>query len=136
MTAPSEYIDSIIDRMGRTWIATWELGLLVSGKDCGGKPFKKQLLTRSTTESRINAMAIDTQNRLWVATYNGLYMTDLRQNELSDDMFRHFTTQDGLPSNNMATLLATRDGSIWAGGQGTGIVKCTLTADSTLTSAV
>jgi len=133
VTAPSEYIDSIIDRMGRTWIATWELGLLVSGKDSGGKPFKKQLLTRSTTESRINAMAIDTQNRLWVATYNGLYMTDLRQNELSDDMFKHFTTQDGLPSNNMATLLATRDGSIWAGGQGTGIVKCTLTADSTLT---
>lgn len=119
-------IDSINDEMGRTWIATWEQGLLMTSTDNSGKRTQKQFLTHSTTESRVNALAIDRQGRLWIATYNGIYITDTRQQTISDKSFIHFGTQDGLPTNDIRCLLASSDGSLWLGGPGTGVVRCRL----------
>lgn len=118
--------DSIKDDKGRTWIATWEQGLLMTCTDKNGKRIQQQFLTRSKIESRINALTIDSKRRLWIATFNGIYIVDTQQQTFSDKSFMHFGTQKGLPGNEIRCLLASSDGSIWLGGPGTGVVRCHL----------
>lgn len=125
-------IDSIKDDMGRTWIATWEQGLLVTYSDKNGQRTQQQFLTRSTSESRVNTLTIDDQKRLWIATYNGIYMTDTRQKAFTDKSFIHYGTAEGLPGNEINCLLATSDGSLWLGGPGTGVVRCRYDKDHQL----
>ena len=116
--------DSIKDDRGHTWIATWEQGLLLTYTDKNGKQVQQQFLTRSKIESRINALTIDSKGRLWIATYNGIYTVDTRQQDFSDKSFIHFGTQEGLPGHEIRCLLASSDGSLWLGGPGTGVVRC------------
>ena len=125
-------IDSIKDDMGRTWIATWEQGLLMTFTDKNGKRIQQQFLTHSTTESRVNTLTIDDKKRLWIATYNGIYMTDIQQQTFTDNSFVHYGTQEGLPGNEINCLLAASDGSLWLGGPGTGVVRCRLDKNNQL----
>ena len=120
-------IDSITDQKGRIWIATWEEGLIVRHQ---GK--EEQFLTRNTSESRINALTIDKEQNLWIATYNGLYVVNTQQQSISNESFRHYGMGEGLPTNNIICLKAARDGHLWLGGDGTGVVKCTFGADGRL----
>ena len=120
------YTDSISDKAGRTWIATWEQGLLMVFRDKNGNPQQENLLTGSISESRINALSIDKNGILWVATYNGIYYADTKQKAISNDSFSHIGTKEGLTSNDVVCLLTAKDGSIWAGGVGTGLVRITL----------
>ena len=130
------YTDSISDETGRMWIATWEQGLLMAVNN-KGKREEVHLLTKSISESRINAMAIDKNGILWVATYNGIYYTDTKQKNITSDSFRHISSKEGLTSNDIVCLLTAKDGSTWAGGIGTGLVRCILkdqSADITILS--
>ena len=123
------HTDSISDQAGRTWIATWEQGLLMAYQE-NGKRKEKSFLTNSTSESRINSLAIDKKGILWVATYNGIYYIDTRQKNITNDSFRQIGTREGLTSNDIACLLTAKDGSTWAGGVGTGLVRCRLQGES------
>ncbi len=114
-----EYTDSLTDKKGRSWTATWERGLLMAGPGGHGGQF----LTRSTTESRVNALAIDQRERLWIATYNGLYMLNTKEPEVTDESFRHITWGKGVAANYLATVLAASDGTLWTGGVGTGVIR-------------
>lgn len=127
----NERIDSITDRSGRTWIATWEKGLLC--REAGGQEVR-QYLTGNTTESRINGLTIDRRNILWVATANGLYGIDTGRKEIHEKQFMHYTIRDGLPSNELTCLLSASDGSLWIGGHGTGAVRCTFDQRRRLTT--
>ena len=120
------HTDSITDRQGRTWIATWEQGLLMASHDNNGKRIEEHLLTGSIAESRINSLAIDRQGMLWVATYNGIYYADTKQKKITSESFSHIGTKQGLANNDIVCLLTTSDGSTWAGGIGTGLVRCRL----------
>ena len=120
------YTDSLRDKSGRTWIATWEQGLLMVSRDKHDKTKEDHLLTSSISESRINALAIDKNGILWVATYNGIYYADTRQKDITNASFSHISTKDGLTSNDVVCLLTAKDGSTWAGGIGTGLVRVTL----------
>ena len=120
-------LDSITDKYGHTWIATWEQGLQMKYKE------KTQVfLERNTAESRINDMTIDKQGRLWVATFNGLYVTDTGNKNFSDNSFRHFNREDGIMSDEINCIVAASDGTVWAGGVGTGVMKCTLGKDGSI----
>ena len=130
------YTDSISDGTGRMWIATWEQGLLMAVNNKGRRE-KVHFLTNSISESRINALVIDKNRILWVATYNGVYYADTKQNNITNDSFRHISSKDGLTSNDIVCLLTAKDGSLWAGGIGTGLVRCILkdqSADITILS--
>ncbi|MBQ9222993.1 MAG: response regulator [Prevotella sp.] len=118
----NERKDSVLDHQGRMWIATWEKGLLMSRQ--GQEP--QQFLSRTTSESRLNALALDRQQRLWIATYNGLYMIDTKAKTVSNDDFRHYGRAEGITASNLSTVLVAADGTIWTGGQGTGLLRCEL----------
>lgn len=119
-TKEGERRDSVTDCQGRLWTATWEKGLLMERR---GQQ-QQWLLTRSTSESRINALAIDRQQRLWIATYNGLYMLDTKVKNVSNDDFRHYGRAEGIMASNLTTVMVAADGAIWTGGQGTGLLRC------------
>ena len=123
------HTDSISDQAGRTWIATWEQGLLMASNE-SGKRKEVGFLTSSTSESRINALAIDKKGILWVGTYNGIYYTDTRQKDITNESFKQIGTNEGLTSNDIVCLLTAKDGSTWAGGVGTGLIRCRLQGES------
>jgi two-component sensor histidine kinase len=53
---------------------------------------------------------------LWFATSKGLTRS-------SNGIFKNFTTKDGLPSNNIRTLLLDKKGNLWIGTFGGGLSK-------------
>ena len=55
-----------------------------------------------------NALAIDASDTLWLGTRQELIAWDGKQR-------RTFSARDGLPSNNMRSVLVDRDGNLWAG---------------------
>lgn len=116
-------LDSITDRYGRQWVATWEQGLLLKEPLPNGRFKQYAYLDRSITESRINAIAISKDGQLWVATYHGIYTIDTKEKTIENSLFWHYGTNEGLPSNNISCLLIVGD-SLWIGTQGAGLAKC------------
>lgn len=117
-------IVSLTDKLGRAWVGTWEEGLLLKYKD-GDKSKQKVFLTRSTTESRINALVLDKTDRLWIATYHGIFTVDAKKTDIKEEDFQHYGTQEGLPSNHVSCLAIDDSNRLWIGTQGHGIARCT-----------
>ncbi len=66
--------------------------------------------TSYTNVDSIQDMVFDKEGQLWSASTGGV----VRWN-LTDQSFTKFTTEHGLGSNNVSSLAAAPDGSIWAG---------------------
>lgn len=132
---PSNSIyDFASDRYNRTWIATWENGLLLTPPNGAQIDYTKmkfqQLLTRQNSESRIHALLLTRDERLWIATTNGIYMTDTRKRKVSDQSFEIFNASNGLfPYDEIISILAARDGALWFGFVG-GVARCVYDAAS------
>jgi putative methionine-R-sulfoxide reductase with GAF domain len=62
-------------------------------------------------DRQVNNMVADYGNNLWIATYNN----GLARYNLIDQSFRHFTRDDGLPDNNIASLFVLGD-KLWVAG--------------------
>ncbi len=126
---PSNSIyDFVSDRYNRTWIATWENGLLLPPPNGAQIDYARmsfhQLLTRNNSESRIHALLLTRDERLWIATNNGIYMTDTRSRKVDNRSFEMFNTANGLfPYDEIISILAARDGALWFGFVG-GVARC------------
>jgi signal transduction histidine kinase/ligand-binding sensor domain-containing protein/DNA-binding response OmpR family regulator len=71
------------DRAGTLWVGT-DNG--IDKRPINTKPFityqvKQTLGTANLVENRVNAVAIDGQNRLWLSNHQALYRTDPQQNK-------------------------------------------------------
>ena len=90
------------------WIGT-DRGLtqLINSKD-NGLTDSRFTFRASRITHHVNAI-ISEREVLWVGTQNGLSMFDKRENRWYD-----FTTEDGLPNNNVRTLAVTED-ALWVG---------------------
>lgn len=127
--------DSINDRQGRTWKMAWEQGLTLITPQTDGRKLQQTFLNKNTNESRINDIAMDGSQRLWIATSNGLYWVDTAEKEITEKSFNHYNTRTGLTSNQLLCVMATVGDTIWTGGIGTGIVRCVLDYDGHLQTA-
>ena len=124
----NNFYDFFTDRYGRTWMATWESGLLLTppcGKHADYSRLKfQQLLMRNNSESRIHDLLPTRDGRLWLATNNGVYMVDTRLRHVSDRSFEIFNTYNGLfPADEIICAIAAHDGSLWFGFIG-GVARC------------
>ena len=123
--SPSDRIyDFAFDRLGRTWIATWENGLLLTQYE-NGKPLKyKQFLTEDNKESQIHDLLLDNKGRLWASTNNGIVMVDTRKKNISSKDFIHYnSTTTHLPTNQIICGLEDKNGTLWF-GTNCGVLKC------------
>lgn len=62
-------------------------------------------------DKQVNKMVADQYNNLWIACYNN----GLVRYNLNDGTFRHFTRENGLPDNNIASLFIV-DNKLWLAG--------------------
>ena len=90
------------DRNGDLWIGTdGGLSLIHDGK------FVPHPALAELGSERIWAIHVDSGGTLWMGTRGrGLF-------RLANGKLTNFTTRDGLPSNNIYTLLEDPDGSLW-----------------------
>ncbi len=63
----------------------------------------------SLTSNRINSLLFDSKSNLWIGTFGGglnIWVKD-------EDNFRHYTTDNGLPSNTIQKALEDSFGNLW-----------------------
>lgn len=69
--------------------------------------------------SPVISIHADRSKRTWVATYgSGLYI-------ITGDSMLHIDTEQGLPGNEIYTMLAAEEGTVWIGTDG-GLTRCVL----------
>jgi ligand-binding sensor domain-containing protein len=95
-----------VDRAGVLWAGTRDHGLirLVDGE------FHAVLWERGAQDAQIGALAFDRDGDLWI----GLHDRGVIQLHLGAPGIK-LATRDGLPSNDVRTILAARDGALWIG---------------------
>lgn len=120
----NDIYDVAQDGRGRIYVATWDGGLLVADSP-GERPLRfRAMLNRTRDERRVRRVCIDGRGRAWVATCNGLYTADTRQGRIDNASFTRLAAADGsLPATNIICLTVARDGNVYAGGLGCGLIK-------------
>lgn len=100
------------DKQGNLWIAIRGGGLakLVNG----------QITTYGAKEGLSNSnifdLAFDQNGSLWLAADGGVYA-------FTNNIFRHYTTADGLGNERISTILVDRYNRVWCGTYGGGISR-------------
>ena len=106
------------DHMGRIWFATPH-GLL----QLSSTPHPEQSIVLHTVDSlyglaenTLNCLAETGDGHIWFGSGKGLAEFDGRR-------LRTLTTENGLSGNNIYSLLADRQGNLWAGTQSSGLMR-------------
>ncbi|MEK7831091.1 MAG: two-component regulator propeller domain-containing protein, partial [Acidobacteriota bacterium] len=63
-------------------------------------------------KAKVYGVSADRQGKYWVASDRGLFKLD------GDKLVAHYTTNDGLPDNNVKTIHQDRHGTLWFGTHG------------------
>lgn len=119
------------DVRGRIWVGSWDGGLLMCERPVDGQPLSfKQFLSVNMNESRIKALQINSKGMLFVGTNNGLYTLDTRQPVIADVAFKNYNTANGrFAYDEVFSLYLSDDSTLWVGAAGSGVLKCSLTAN-------
>ncbi|GAA6528882.1 MAG: response regulator [Prevotella sp.] len=122
-----DIFDILADPQGRIWIATDGSGLLQVNYTKGKALEFRQFLNQNINESRIQDLSCDSRGRLWVGTYDGLFCLNTHKKNLSDRSFLHFSLDNHqLPTNEVSCINTAKDGTIWIGTGGVGVIHCRL----------
>lgn len=122
-TLSSNFILSIsTDKFYNIYLSSDQGVYLVDSKERRVQPyFKDQALSDSLTNSSINNAIVDSRNLLWIATDNGINVFNP-----TNRTFTYFTTKQGLPSDEVVSLIEDDKGNIWAGTRnGLSCINCT-----------
>jgi ligand-binding sensor domain-containing protein/two-component sensor histidine kinase len=88
---------------GTTWVAGLDSGMAVSH----GTGFQPYLIPGVAPAERITSLACDA-GTVWMGTHNGLI-------RMANGRTQTFTTEEGLPDNDVSSLYAGPDGTFWIG---------------------
>ena len=67
--------------------------------------------SKSVDSDYINALCEDKDRNIWIGTWDGLFLMDSNYK-----IIKQFTTQSGIPSNEVSGILADSNGDIWVAG--------------------
>ncbi len=104
---PNYIVSSVIDKSGTKWFGTWGGGL----SRFNGKKWINYTTQDGLAGNTINALALDPDGILWIATNNGVSRFD-------GESFKTFRTMDGLLSNSVFAVSVEADGTKWFGTYG------------------
>ena len=108
---PVNWFSSILqDKNGILWAGTYGNGIyFYNNKTKQAGNFRYAPADRQSIGSnRVNSIFEDSQARLWIATEGGLCLFDPSENR-----FRTYTINDGLPSNFILSLLEDNEQKLW-----------------------
>ncbi len=99
------------DRLGTLWIGTIGGGLNKFNPNTASFTVYRHDAQnpQSLSSDRITFLHEDRKGRFWVATQGG----GLDEFDRTNGTFRHFTEQDGLPSNAIGGVLEDEKGNLW-----------------------
>lgn len=108
----SNYILSMFTDIYKNIYLSTDAGLsIIDSKDYHIQPyFKDKSLADSLSSTTINNALNDSRNLLWVATDNGINIYDPVTKK-----FSYITTRQGLPTDEVVSLIEDNNGNIWAG---------------------
>ena len=130
VTANGKHVETIDytalakDHYGRIWLGSKGAGLMLVKTVTGNTIRTESAITSQYNESRINDIAV-TADKIYVATYNGLYAADLKKQGVrpSDFMLYH-TSAKNFPADEVVCLYPTAHNIVWVGTVGGGLVRC------------
>ena len=132
----NNFYDIKEDRYGRIWLASYEEGLIMMKPEAGGRIAVRQYLYRSINEGRQHQLELDGDGWLWIASSNGLYAVDTKKKDIGNGDFKSFNTSAGnFPIDEMRCVRVA-GGMLWAGGKGSGVVRCRITGGHGLADIV
>jgi ligand-binding sensor domain-containing protein len=110
---PDMHVTGLVsDRKQVLWVSCYQHGLA----NFDGAAWSYFHLTGvSGKKLEVTAMAVDSTNRLWIAGAS-TNPTDVLIASYDGNIWKKFTTTDGIPPIKISSLLATRTGSLWAIG--------------------
>ncbi len=97
------------DRDGNIWIGCSEGGIVQFNKK-EGKFIEHPRANASNNSEKIRAMEIDSENNLWVGTWDGVVYY-----EIDNDSYNLLSQRDGLAGNNVRSIFADSRGRVWFG---------------------
>ncbi|MEQ8238137.1 MAG: two-component regulator propeller domain-containing protein, partial [Cyclobacteriaceae bacterium] len=106
-------VNAIIeDHSGNLWVGTDHGLFLKKNGDASFASFKS-ISNDLLTNDLVRCLTVDTQNRLWVGTYDGLNIID---NLTITHKIRHDPQNpDGITDNNIRSLFSDENGGVWIG---------------------
>ncbi len=119
------------DAQGRTWAGTAGRGLLRFGD---GIFQSVQAAGFFRGDQEVSAIFEDRQGRVWIGTQSGLACSSAPGLEekaaapgtIAGEVWRMFTTRDGLSGRNIRCLAEDREGGVWVGTEGGGLNRLRL----------
>ena len=120
------------DRHGRVWLASYENGIVMTRYEKDGMLRFRNILNRSINESRLHKFEPGPDGWLFIASSNGLYAVDTKLKDISNDDFLCFNTTNGLFPFDEMRCLRYAGGYLWAGGKGSGVVRCRFGKDMSI----
>lgn len=114
--------DMVEDKFGRIWLSTYGDGLIMAEQPKEGGTWQfKQYLNSDINAARQHQMFIDSRQRLWMATSDGLFMLDTRKRKVSPFDFRHFSPANSPLLSHEVVCVAVYDNDLWVGTNGNGL---------------
>jgi len=110
---PSNTVLSLAeDPRGQIWVGTHEGGLamFIPAKETFRVFRQNPSEPGSLSDNNIWALELDSKGRLWIGTQGGLNVCD---QPLEKQVFRYFTTRNGLKSNMVLGLNEDSEGNLW-----------------------
>jgi len=102
------------DKNGNIWIATW--GAKVLMYDTKKNIFIANNLINDVTYNLVNSIVVDKENKLWIATVEGVTVYDINSNHV-----KTYRVVDGLSSNYIKSLFVDKQNRVWLATEQNGI---------------
>ncbi|OJJ17979.1 hypothetical protein BKI52_29425 [marine bacterium AO1-C] len=107
-------IDITKDYKGNLWVATRKgLTRIDLKQDTTFKFVHSSEDLTSISNNYVVSLHIDKNNILWIGTRNGLNRLDLKEYYQGKTLFKHYTTQQGLPNDVIHKIVADKKGDLW-----------------------
>jgi signal transduction histidine kinase/ligand-binding sensor domain-containing protein/DNA-binding response OmpR family regulator len=108
--------DIIEDQAGTLLLGSSKQGILKIEKD--SQKIEPYNLYSATVITDIRQLLFDAENRLWVGTYNGIFIVE---NGNATHLKSTFSDAGGLQKNSVKSLFLDKDDSVWAGTYNGGV---------------
>jgi ligand-binding sensor domain-containing protein len=112
--------DVLEDKKGNLWFATRNSGLYFYD----GKNFKQFTKKDGLADDFVCSIYEDRAGKIWFATGGGISRYDAKASQLSNSQkpdkisFQNFTIKNGLPSNDITSIIEDKTGKFWIGTRG------------------
>lgn len=120
-----DYTDIELDSNGRIWLSAFGRGLILVKNLQGGKIRGTALIVNKFNESRINDIFITADGFIFVSSFNGMYVADIKKKNIRPSDFHLYHVSDGsFPADEVNCVCPAPNHIVWVGTVGGGLVRC------------